>query len=264
MSFKLGGIVIEDLVRDISTHEKLMLAAWASYAYRDGSRIWAAQETIAELAICSPRAVRDAVKKFINSGVLIKMGKTRRTPEYRLDIERAIALHGRLKKPESGAAMPEGKAAHGAAMPEGKAAHGAAMPEGKAAHGAGVIPATDSKIPAPDDQKAAHGAGNPVNPGLNPSGPPGGGGEKAPPAAAELDKHWLECQDAIRLEVPENVYNGYFGEVRVLNDFGGRLILAVPTRLFRDVLTKWLEAIEKATDRKVKIIILSKRERPAA
>ena len=39
MSFKLGGLVLEDLNRGLTTHEKLILASYASFALHDGTGI---------------------------------------------------------------------------------------------------------------------------------------------------------------------------------------------------------------------------------
>jgi hypothetical protein len=131
MSFKLGGIILEDIVMlsteeqiklekaghpvpapraIITVHDKLILLALASFADKDGRRIYASRNTLARIAGgCSVRTVQFALDKFIDDGVLFYdervdkhgtpiRGRTRR---YRIDVARAVELYAAPLKEES-------------------------------------------------------------------------------------------------------------------------------------------------------------------
>lgn len=233
MSTKLCGIVIEDLVRNISSHEKLVLAAYTSFAWRDGSKIYPCQETIAELALCSPRMVRKARDKFLADGVFVKLRKRGKQTEYGFVVERAYEVYGA----------------------KNKAAPGATINAGKAEPGSGIIVAPDDAIVAPDDQKAAHGSGNPIRTSLNPCAPSAAAAENAAP----VDAHWRASEGAIRDAVGDGNWRSWVSHVWVKRDFNGVMTLAVPSNLFRDEVFALKLEIEAATGRVIKDIIVQPR-----
>jgi len=233
MSFKLGGIVIEDLNRGLSAHEKLILVCYASFGNPDGTSIHPSQAAIAQMAMCKPRMVRKALAKFEADRVMIFVQKVGRRKEYRLDIERAIELYGNRKK----------------------AAPYAGMDEGKAAHGAGVNVAHGDGIAACDDQNSGTVCQESYqDPVKNPSAPGAAGGQKATPPPADPGAHWRQCEDALKTRFGEADYASWISILVPINDFGGTLKLAAPSDFIKDVICKkYQTGIAEVTERKIKI-----------
>jgi len=277
MSFKLGGIVIEDLNRGLTAHEKLILVCYASFGLADGTSIHPSQATIAKMAMCKPRMVRKALVKFEAARVMIFVQMVGRRKEYRLDIERAIELYEDEKKAAYSAGMDAEKAAYSAGMDAEKAAYSAGMDAEKAAYSAGMDAEKAAYSAGMDAEKAAYSAGGPAahddriaahddqnsgtvcqesykNPVKNPSAPVGAGGKKAAPPPADPGAHWRDCEAALRERFGEADYEAWISTLAAVSDFGGLLKLAAPSRFIEEVVCKEYRAgIAEVTGREVEI-----------
>lgn len=128
MSFKLGGIILEDLIvyptetkraleraghtipkaeKLIAPSEKHVLVAMASFAGDDGRNIWGGRERLARIAVCTLKTVDRAIAKFLDDGVLEydepkRHGKPVKTRSrcYRIYVELAIQLYAERSPPE--------------------------------------------------------------------------------------------------------------------------------------------------------------------
>lgn len=241
MSFKLAGIVIEDLVRNISAYEKLILIAYTSFAWKDGSRIFPSQAAVAEIALCSDRAVRAARDKFLRDGVFVEVGKKRLTKEYRFILDRSVEMYGRIVEAEPCSGLGEGNAEHGSGSIAALCSGDVESHDSKAERGSG---------------KAERGSRNPIinplkNPVKNPSAREGGE-PKLPPTCA----HWKKCMEDIRGEVGDKNFNAWIKPLIVESDDGVTICFAVSTSLFSSYIAdNFLSCLQKKTGREITFVV---------
>jgi len=241
MSFKLGGIIIEDLNRNLSAHEKLILACYGSFALHDGTSIRCAQSTIAGMAMCSDRAVRQALKKFQDDGVMLPddTAKTRgRTSRLKIVVEQMVAKYG----PEQPQPTPESHSGSGDANAE---------PDSYCKN---VTAESQSTNAESQSTKAERDSGNPGNPGMNPSrarGDDAGGGDPRPPPACA---HWNENLEDV-IETCGESSRTYFDKAIVLKDDLAVITLAVPSKFYREIILGMRGEIERVLGRRLEIVV---------
>jgi len=252
MSFKLGGIIVEDLVRGLTAYEKLILIAYASFAQADGSSIFPAQATIADMARCSTREVRNALTRFIDNGVMIYVGKKGLRKEYRLDIRRAVELYGRVEKAEQCSGVGEAEAERGSGSTVAPGSGDAEQDSAKAERGSGIAE-RGSRNPSINPLK---------NPIMNPGAPEAGEAE-APAPDAPWKRRWQDCQAELEAAVGEEVYKVWFPAIWRAECFPTRIVLAVPSSFLRDQIAEYQAVIEEVVGVTVEYEILSAREAAA-